>query len=60
MLTKEKVIQSLNSLPSKFSAEDVIDKIILLNKIEIARQQYKEGKILTTTQVKQRLKKWLK
>ncbi|MFI5134278.1 MAG: hypothetical protein ACHQD9_00365 [Chitinophagales bacterium] len=60
MLTKEKVMQSLDSLPENFSAEEVIDKIILLSKIEKAKQQYKEGRTLTTRQVKQRLKKWLK
>jgi len=60
MLTKEQVMQSLDSLPEKFSAEEVIDKIILLSKIEKAKQQYKEGRTLTTRQVKQRLKKWLK
>ena len=60
MLTKEKVIQTLEMLPDRFSAEEAIDKIILLNKIEKARQQYKEGKTLSHRQVKQRLKKWLK
>ena len=60
MLTKEKVLQSLDLLPKPFSAEGAIDKIIMLEKIEMAKQQYKEGKTLTTKQVKQRLKKWLK
>ncbi len=34
MLTKEQVIQSFNDLPEKFTLDELIDKMVLLEKIE--------------------------
>ena len=39
MLTKEKIIQLVNDLPNKFSLEDVLDRIALLEKIEVGSEQ---------------------
>jgi hypothetical protein len=35
MLTKEKIIKSIENMPDKFSIEEVIERIVLLQKIEI-------------------------
>jgi len=34
MLTKEKVIQSLQNMPDQFFIDELIDKLLLLQKIE--------------------------
>lgn len=60
MLTKKKLIQTLRNLPEKFSVEEVIERIVLLQKIEIGLQQSKQGKTKSTIEVKAKLKKWLK
>ena len=60
MLTKEKILQSLKDLPDTFSIDELFDRIILLNKIEIGLEQSKSGKVNTTDQAKDKLKKWLK
>ncbi|MEO6694728.1 MAG: hypothetical protein ABIY50_04085 [Ignavibacteria bacterium] len=60
MLTKEKVIASIKKLPSKFSVDELIDRIILLQKIEIGLEQSKLGKVKTTKEAKKQLEKWLK
>jgi hypothetical protein len=60
MLTKKKLIQTLKDLPDKFSMEDVIDRIVLLQKIEIGLEQSQQGKTKSTAEAKARLKKWLK
>ena len=60
MLTKKEVLESLESLPKKFEAEEAIEKIILLEKINIGLEQSKAGKIVSAAEAKTRLKKWLK
>lgn len=58
-LTKEKVIETIKGLPDSFSADDLIERIILLQKIEIGLAQSKSGQVLSTSQARKKLKKWL-
>lgn len=60
MLSKEKVLQTLKDLPDTFSIDELFDRIVLLNKIEIGFEQSKSGQVSTTDQAKDKLKKWLK
>ena len=60
MLTKEKVLQSIQDLPNEFSLDEIVEKLILLEKIEIGLQQVKQGKVVSHNNAKQKLKKWLK
>ena len=60
MLSKKKIIKTIESLPDKFSIEDVIDRIVLLQKIEIGLEQSDRGDTYSTKEAKKKLKKWLK
>ena len=60
MLTKQNVIKTINSLPDKFSLEEIIDKLLVIQKIEIGIDQAENGKTISTTEAKKKLKKWLK
>lgn len=60
MLTKEKLLSTIKDLPDKFSFDDLLDRIILLNKIEIGIEQSIAGQTKSTKQAKEKLKKWLK
>jgi hypothetical protein len=60
MLDKKKVLQTIKDLPETFSAEEIIERIILLQKVEIGLEQSRKGETLTTSEAKTRLKKWLK
>ena len=60
MLTKTQLIQTIKDLPEKFSMDDLLDRIMLLQKIEIGLDQSVSGQTLTKTQTKEKLKKWLK
>ncbi len=53
-------MQTIKDLPEKFTFDDLLDRIILLHKIEIGLQQSENGQIYTTDQAKEKLKKWLK
>ena len=60
MLTKEEVLKTVNDLPGEFSFEDILDRLMLLNKIDIGIEQSNNGETLSTEQAKERLAKWLK
>jgi predicted transcriptional regulator len=60
MLTKEKIIEAIKDMPNKFSVDDLLDRIMLLQKIEIGLDQSQAGKVVSTDEAKQRLQKWLK
>ncbi len=60
MLTKEQIKKTIDALPEGFTLEDVIEEIILIDKIEQGRKDVAEGRILTEDEVKNQLNQWLK
>lgn len=58
-MRKSVVIDSINKLPEEFSIEDLVERLIVLEKIEKGRQEVKEGKVNTEEEAKSKLKKWL-
>ena len=60
MLTKAKIKKSIDSLPDNLTVDQVIDRIILLDKIEQGLKDAEEGKVFTTEEAKAKLNKWLK
>jgi len=60
MLTKKQVLSVVKNMPDNFDTTQLFDRILLFNKVEEGRQQIKEGKGLSTTEAKKKLKKWLK
>jgi len=60
MLTREEVLKSINELPEEFSFDEVLDKLLLLDKIEIGLAQSQSGEVSSTIEAKAQLSKWLK
>ena len=60
MLTKRKVIKTVSRLPDTFSIEEIIDRLVLLQKIEMGMEQSNKGQFVSTKAAKEKLKKWLK
>jgi hypothetical protein len=54
------IIHSIESLPENFSLDDLIDRIVLLQKIEIGLEQSERGETYSTAEAKMNSKKWLK
>ena len=59
MITKEKLLETIKQLPSKFSVDEVIDRIYLLEKIETGLQQSKKGQVTPDEELDKKLPKWL-
>lgn len=60
MLTKGKIKKSIDTLPDNLTIDQVIDKIIMLDKIEQGLADVENGNVFTTEEIKDKLNKWLK
>jgi hypothetical protein len=58
MLSKEKVKELVNHMPETFSVDDIVEEIILLQKIEIARKQVQDGDFLTEEEFDHETDQW--
>ncbi|RZK15412.1 MAG: hypothetical protein EOO56_22900 [Hymenobacter sp.] len=58
-MTREQVISTLQELPASFEPEQLIERIIALQKLEEGLAQIKRGEVVTVEEAKLRLGKWL-
>jgi len=59
MLTKEKIISGIQKLPDSVTVDEILDQILLLEKIEKGIDQADNGKVLSEKELDKRLSKWL-
>jgi len=60
MLTKQKIKETVDTLPNDFTIDDLFERLIVINKIEEGLKDIEEGNTYTTEEVKQSLNKWSK
>ena len=60
MLTKDKVRKTIDRLPENFTVDQIVEELVILDKIEEGLKDIEEGRVFSTDQVKQELKTWLK
>ncbi len=60
IIDKLLVIKSIQEIPGHFSFDQVIEKLLLLFKIEAGLSDLREGNFATFKEAKQRHEKWLK
>ncbi|MFY7862186.1 MAG: hypothetical protein ACOVP5_08145 [Chitinophagales bacterium] len=58
MLLKSKVLESFEQLEERVEAEVLIEKIIILDKISKAEEQYENGDIYTQNEVEKEVGQW--
>lgn len=58
-MRKTTVIESINNLPDEFSIDEIIERLIIIEKIEKGRQDVRDGKVNTEEQARAKLNKWL-
>ena len=60
MITKTLLIQTLEKLPENLTIDQVIDQVILLEKVQKGLDDSANGWINTKEQAKEKLSKWFK
>lgn len=60
MVKKEQVVNSLKDMPEQFSIDDLMDRLIILQKIEIGLEQSRSGETYSTEEAKEMIKQWSK
>lgn len=60
MIIREQLYKIADQLALNASVEDVIDRLLLLSKVEAGLRQADEGKVIPHDEVEQRVEKWLK
>ena len=60
-MNRTKVIETLDNLPPEFSTEELIDRLLFIDKIEKGLKDADEGNVISFEEVKNRMaKKWQK
>ncbi|MEY4541553.1 MAG: hypothetical protein RLZZ306_3310 [Bacteroidota bacterium] len=59
MITPNQVIESFQTLPNNTSVEEMIERIFVLEQIETAREQSRNGQVYSNNEVKAIIKSWV-
>ncbi len=60
MLTKTQIIDSLSNLPENVTIDQVIEHLVVVEKIQKGLNDSAEGKVYNKDEAKEKLKKWLR
>ena len=58
MITKEKVISSINEMQETISIDDIIERIILLDKIEKGIEQSDNQQVVSDDELEEKINLW--
>lgn len=59
-MRKEKAMQTVQELPAEFDVDELIEKLIFIEKVENGLKELDKGKTKSHKQVKALVKKWRK
>ena len=60
MLTKSKAEKQIKSLPDEFSIDDLVEKLILVEKIEKGLKQSEKGEVISEDELSNEIEKWFR
>ena len=58
-MKKSAVIESISKLPDEVTIDEIVERLIVIEKIEKGRKEVQDGKVNTEEQAKAKLSKWL-
>lgn len=60
-MNKAKVIETLEQFPEEFTTEELLDKLLFIEKVEQGLKDVEENNVISLEEAKERInKKWLK
>jgi hypothetical protein len=60
MLVKNIVLDSINNLPESFSIDELMEKLIVLNRVQIGDKQSLENSVVNEAELDNEIEKWFK
>ena len=60
MLTKTKLQEHIRNFPEEFSIDELIENLILIEKIDKGNEQSEKGDVISETELDKEIKKWFK
>jgi hypothetical protein len=59
-LDKRTVLARIKDMPERFTVDELLERMLVLRKVERGMRELEAGKALTGAQARKRLAKWLK
>ena len=59
-MKKSQLLETLQAMPDEFPVDELIEKLMILQKIEEGQKQVQAGRVYTEEEAKKKLEKWLK
>jgi predicted transcriptional regulator len=59
-MKREKVIATINELPQEFELEELLEKLVFVEKVDNGLRQLETGQVKSHERVKEIVKKWQK
>jgi hypothetical protein len=59
-MKKQALVQVVNELPKEFKLDDLIEKLVVIEKIEMGLNDVRNGRTISHEKVKKEFKKWVK
>lgn len=59
-MTKEKALEVIKDMPADFELDQLIEKLIVVEKLEAAIKQVNEGDVIYHSDVKKKIDEWKK
>jgi len=60
MLTKDAIYQTMEKLSHTFSLDELIERLVFVEKVEKGLQQSNEGLVYNHSEAQEKLSKWLR
>jgi len=60
MITKEKLKEQIESFPDQFSIDELIERLIFIEKIERGESQSLDNDVINNQQLDKEIEKWFK
>ena len=60
MLTKVKLQEQLDQLPEEFSIDELVERLILIEKVERGIKDVDEGRVISHEEMQKRVETWFK
>ena len=60
MLTKTNLKKQIDKLPEEFSIDELVERLILIEKIERGLEQSEKGKLISEADLDKEIEKWFR